>query len=156
MLVLLKYFKGKYVLYKKLVLLANCYKKSSEGLEGVAWDTWIYTCRYFVLLHWQNTDLLRFFQGNFWVTAANLGFSFLSMFHLAYLGIMFGGDTEVQEKVTFCLILRNIILDGLNYPPLPAQQVWLSTNLGQPILFNSLRVKGCILIIFNEVTTYSK
>ena len=75
-----------------------------------------------MLLHWQNTDLLRFFQGNFWVTAANLGFSFLSMFHLAYLGIMFGGDTEVQEKVTFCLILRNIILDGLNYPPLPAQQ----------------------------------
>ncbi|KAM7437527.1 hypothetical protein ABFA07_012889 [Porites harrisoni] len=37
-------------------------------------------------------------EGNFWVTAANLGFSFLSMFHLAYLGIMFGGDTEVQEK----------------------------------------------------------
>ena len=109
-----------------------------------------------MLLHWQNTDLLRFFQGNFWVTAANLGFSFLSMFHLAYLGIMFGGDTEVQEKVTFCLILRNIILDGLNYPPLPAQQVWFNTNLGQPILFNSLRVKGCILIIFNEVTTYSK
>ena len=109
-----------------------------------------------MLLHWQNTDLLRFFQGNFWVTAANLGFSFLSMFHLAYLGIMFGGDTEVQEKVTFCLILWNIILDGLNYPPLPAQQVWLNTNLGQPILFNSVRVKGCILIIFNEVTTYSK
>ena len=90
--------------------------------------------------------------------AANLaiGFSFLSMFHLAYLGIMFGGDTEVQEKVTFCPILLNIILDGLNYPPLPAQQVWLNTNLGQPILFNSLTVKGCILIIFNEVTTYTK
>ena len=32
-------------------------------------------------------------------------------------------------------ILWNIILDGLNYPPLPAQQVWLNTNLGQPILF---------------------
>ena len=50
--------------------------------------------------------------------AANLGLSFLSMFHLAYLGIMFGGDTKVQDKVTFCPILLNIILDGLNYPVL--------------------------------------
>lgn len=40
-----------------------------------------------------------FFQGNFWVIAANLGLSFLAVFHLAYLGIMFGGDSEIQEKV---------------------------------------------------------
>lgn len=39
-----------------------------------------------------------FNEANFWVIAANLGFSFLSVFHLAYLGIMFGGDTEVQER----------------------------------------------------------
>jgi len=37
-------------------------------------------------------------EGNFWVIATNLGFSFLSVFHLAYLGIMFSGDTEVQER----------------------------------------------------------
>lgn len=37
-------------------------------------------------------------DGNFWVIAANLGLSFLAVFHLAYLGIMFGGDSEIQEK----------------------------------------------------------
>lgn len=37
-------------------------------------------------------------EGNFWVIAANLGLSFLAVFHLAYLGIMFGGDSEIQEK----------------------------------------------------------
>ena len=41
------------------------------------------------------------FQGNFWVIAVNLGFSFLAVFHLAYLGIMFGGDSGVQERVIF-------------------------------------------------------
>lgn len=133
-----------------------------KGKAVRGWRVWLETLKfihvdilcYYTDKYWFGT--LIFFQGNFWVMAANLGFSFLSMFHLAYLGIMFGGDTEVQEKVTFCLILWNIILDGLNYPPLPAQQVWLNTNLGQPILFNSLRVKGSMLIIFNEVTTYSK
>ena len=33
------------------------------------------------------------------MTAVNLGFTFVSVFHLAYLGIMFGGDTEAQEQV---------------------------------------------------------
>ncbi|KAK2563139.1 Protein-serine O-palmitoleoyltransferase porcupine, partial [Acropora cervicornis] len=40
----------------------------------------------------------RYTEANFWIIATNLGFSFLSMFHLAYLGIMFGGDTELQER----------------------------------------------------------
>lgn len=40
-----------------------------------------------------------FFQTNFWVIAANLGFSFLAVFHLAYLGIMFGSDSGEQERV---------------------------------------------------------
>ncbi|XP_068718804.1 protein-serine O-palmitoleoyltransferase porcupine-like [Montipora capricornis] len=40
----------------------------------------------------------RYTETNFWVIATNLGFSFLSIFHLAYLGIMFGGDTELQER----------------------------------------------------------
>lgn len=40
-----------------------------------------------------------FFQANFWVIAANLGFSFLAVFHLAYLGIMFGSDSGEQERV---------------------------------------------------------
>lgn len=37
-------------------------------------------------------------ETNFWVIAANLGFSFLAVFHLAYLGIMFGSDSEEQER----------------------------------------------------------
>ena len=41
------------------------------------------------------------FQGNFWVTVFNLAFTFVAMFHLAYLGIMFGGDDiEAQQEVT--------------------------------------------------------
>ena len=39
------------------------------------------------------------FQTNFWVTVANLGFSFVAVFHLAYLGIMFGSDSGEQERV---------------------------------------------------------
>lgn len=50
------------------------------------------------------------FQGNFWVIAVNLAFSFLSVFHLAYLGIMFGGDTEAQEKVQCVLIYYFLLL----------------------------------------------
>ena len=49
-----------------------------------------------ILIH---KKLAVIFQANFWIIATNLGFSFLSMFHLAYLGIMFGGDTELQERV---------------------------------------------------------
>lgn len=37
-------------------------------------------------------------ETNFWVVAANLGFSFLAVFHLAYLGIMFGSDSGEQER----------------------------------------------------------
>ena len=44
-------------------------------------------------------DNILFFQANFWVIAANLGFSFLAVFHLAYLGIMFGSDSGEQERV---------------------------------------------------------
>ena len=74
--------------------------------------------------------------------AANLGFSFLSMFHLAYLGIMFGGDSEVQEKVTFCLIfyLWNITLDGLNYPP-PMFSLYFSTAGKGPFVTGKAKTK---------------
>lgn len=44
-------------------------------------------------------SILSIFQANFWVLAANLGFSFLAVFHLAYLGIMFGSDSGEQERV---------------------------------------------------------
>jgi len=50
----------------------------------------------------QSIDLYNIyliFQANFWVIAANLGFSFLAVFHLAYLGIMFGSDSGEQEQV---------------------------------------------------------
>ncbi|XP_020911773.2 protein-serine O-palmitoleoyltransferase porcupine [Exaiptasia diaphana] len=40
----------------------------------------------------------RYKAGQFWVIAVNLAFSFLSVFHLAYLGIMFGGDASEQEQ----------------------------------------------------------
>lgn len=39
----------------------------------------------------------KYNESNFWVMAVNLAFGFLAVFHLAYLGIMFG-DTEAQEK----------------------------------------------------------
>ncbi|XP_031561712.1 protein-serine O-palmitoleoyltransferase porcupine-like [Actinia tenebrosa] len=37
-------------------------------------------------------------EGQFWVLATNLSFGFLSVFHLAYLGIMFGGDASEQTQ----------------------------------------------------------
>ncbi|KAK3701727.1 hypothetical protein QZH41_018889 [Actinostola sp. cb2023] len=40
-------------------------------------------------------------EGQFWVIATNLAFGFLSVFHLAYLGIMFGGDAADQERAGF-------------------------------------------------------
>ena len=38
-----------------------------------------------------------FFQTNPYVIAANMTFSFIAMFHLAYLGVMF--DNSPQEEV---------------------------------------------------------
>ena len=45
-------------------------------------------------------------SGVWWVRLINLGFTLLNIFHLAYLGLMFGGseDEELEIQVYACII----------------------------------------------------
>ena len=38
-------------------------------------------------------------QRVWWVAVANAGFTLLAMFHLAYLGLMFGGQSEKESAL---------------------------------------------------------
>ena len=41
----------------------------------------------------------HYFKDAWWVGVINIGFTLLNMFHLAYLGVMFGGSTEEQSEL---------------------------------------------------------
>ena len=80
--------------YTQLYTVIHCYTALYTAIQG-------YKKLYRAIQSYTElyTVIHGYTQGNFWVIAANLGLSFLAVFHLAYLGIMFGGDSEIQEKV---------------------------------------------------------
>lgn len=54
-----------------------------------------------------------FKESNYWVTVLNLGFGFLNVFHLAYLGVMFDGNTSEDRGFGVEHTLEK--WSGLNY-----------------------------------------
>lgn len=52
----------------------------------------------FLTLHYDTTNSL---QGSGTVLFVNLLFSMLALFHLAYLGVMFGAQSEVDDSLQY-------------------------------------------------------
>ena len=89
---------GSVIVYANLCIYINAVlrKKLSKRLDACVLDR---PCHESSCEHHHRS-------GVWWVRLINLGFTLLNIFHLAYLGLMFGGseDEELEIQVYACII----------------------------------------------------